>query len=196
MRGFVVLRTLSISMFMSIVCVTTAFAQSLQDSPVIFRSGQWDVHRTRDAMSDATLCTAVPHDNFAIQLTDGMLTIALSDGVKQVQLRFDSADAQPARRATPSEFQNGRIEITGADYAQVLDAKRLRYEASTVSNGAVSGDINLDGVFLAHGNVAAGCAGNPISTRTTADTCLPAMREKMKQKGIVARDIDDICSAK
>lgn len=189
MRRFVVWLGLAFLM------VFDAGAQSLQDSPVTFRSGQWDVHRTRDTMTDATVCTAVPHDNFAVQMTDNMLTIALSDGVKQVRLRFDSADAQPARRATQSEFQNGRIEITGSDFAQVLDAKRLRYEADTVSSGTVSGEINLDGVFQTHGNVAAGCSGNPIAARATTNACTPVMRARMKQKGLTDQDIDEVCTA-
>ena len=176
---------------------TLANAQALQNSPIIFHSGQWDVHRTRDAMTDATVCTGVYRDQYSVQLSENMLVIALSDGVKEVQLRFDDADALPPRKGSPSEFKNGRIEITGSDFTQVLDSKRLRYEAQTVTNGTMSGDINLDGVFQVHGNVAAGCSGNPIAVAKAAtDGCTTAMRDRMMQKGIAARDIDDICSAR
>src|ERR1700760_3610735 len=100
-------------------CVT-AGAQSLTASPIIFSAGVWDVHRTTDMMTDATVCTAVYKNNFGVQLGENMMTIAIADGVKNVQLRFDSASPQAVRPATPSEFKNNRIEITGSDFSQVL----------------------------------------------------------------------------
>src|SRR5690349_15358981 len=48
----------------------TAAAQGLTDSPVILRSGSWDVHRTHDAMSDATVCTGVYDGRYEVQLSD------------------------------------------------------------------------------------------------------------------------------
>ncbi|HEX6833039.1 MAG TPA: hypothetical protein VF132_05850, partial [Rudaea sp.] len=85
----------------------------------------------------------------------------------------------------------------GADFSSALDSKRLRYQAETVSGGTVSGEISLDGIFQAHGNVAAGCSGNPIASSrpAPADACTPALRERMQQKGIAAQDIQDICRA-
>lgn len=183
---------------LSLLTVALGHAQALPDSPIIFHSGNWDVHRTKDTMTDKTVCTGVYRDQYGIQVSENALTIVLSDGVKQVQLRFDQADALPQRAGTRSEFQNGRIEVTGSDFAAALDSKRLRYEAATVTNGTMSGDINLDGIFQAHGNVAAGCSGNPLpsSRAAAADACTPAMRDRMKQKGIATQDIADICAAK
>jgi hypothetical protein len=173
----------------------SAGAQSLTASPIIFSAGVWDVHRTTDAMTDATICTAIYKNNFGVQLGENMMTIAIADGVKDVQLRIDDANAEPVRPATPSEFKNNRIEITGRDFAQVLDSRRLRYQATTATNNTASGEIDLDGVFQTHDNVRAGCAGIPIEkTRAaTKEACSKSVRDRMTQKGIAAQDIQDIC---
>ena len=174
-----------------------ANAQSLVNSPIIFSAGVWDVHRTTDMMSDNTVCTAIYKNNFGVQLTENALTIAIADGVKNVQLRFDEGTANPLRPATPSEFKNNRIEITGSDFAALLDSHRLRYQATTGANGVASDDIDLNGVFQTHDNVRAGCAGNPVAKSSSAprDACPTGVRERMAQKGIAAQDIQDICSA-
>jgi hypothetical protein len=180
-----------------VFCSATASAQSLINSPIIFSASVWDVHRTTDMMSDATVCTAIYKNNFGVQLTDDMLTIVIADGVKNVQLRFDEGAANPSRPATPSEFKNNRIEITGSDFAALLDSHRLRYQATTAANSVASDDIDLNGVFQTHDNVRAGCAGNPVakSNSTARDACPAGVRERMAQKGIAAQDIQDICSA-
>jgi hypothetical protein len=181
---------------LSFCIVIGASAQSLSSSPVIFRSGPWEVHRTTDAMTDATVCTAVYKNNFGVQLSENMLTIAVPDGVKNVQLRFDDSDPQAVRPATHSEFENSRVEITGGDFHQVIDSSRLRYQVTTAANSVVTGDIDLGGVFQTHDNVRAGCAGSPIATPTaqTSDACTPALRDRMSHKGIAAQDIEEICS--
>ncbi|MEP6485476.1 MAG: hypothetical protein ABJB01_13585 [Rudaea sp.] len=187
------------------VCLVTLFfagvaaAQSLNNSPIIFSSGVWDVHRTTDAMTDATVCTSIYKNQFGIQLGENMLTIAIADGVKNVQLRFDEAAAKPLRLATKSEFQNNRIEVTASDFAELIDSRRLRYQVTTGTNDTASGDIDLNGVFQTHDNVRAGCAGNPIAapehSAAMVDTCTPGLRDRMSRKGIAPQDIQDICSA-
>ena len=176
---------------------TGAQAQSLNESPIILRSGAWDVHRTTDAMTDAVVCTAVYNSEFAVQMSENMLTIASPDGVKRVRLRFDNDAALPDRLATRSEIHNNRIEIDGADFAALLQSRRLRYEALTMNNGSVSGDINLSGAYEAHGNVAAGCAGNaivmPNPPAQPADNCSAELRQRMADQGIPAANIDKIC---
>src|SRR5450432_1489799 len=81
---------------------TCASAQSLAESPIIFRSGQWEVHRVTNAMTDATVCTGVSKGRFDIQLDENTLTIAVADGVKDVQLRFDNEAPKPVRPASKS----------------------------------------------------------------------------------------------
>jgi hypothetical protein len=175
-------------------CVT-ASAQSLTSSPIIFSAGVWDVHRTTDIMTDATVCTAIYKNNFGVQVGENIMTIALADGVKNVQLRFDSANAGPLRPATPSEFRNNRIEISGGDFAQVLNSRWLRYQVTTATNNTASGEIDLNGVFQTHDNVRAGCAGSPIATSApvTREACSKAVRDRMAQKGIAPQDIQEIC---
>ena len=76
----------------SLVLSARVGAQSLTSSPIIFSAGVWDVHRTTDMMTDATVCTAIYKNNFGVQLGENVMTIAIADGVKNVQLRFDSAN--------------------------------------------------------------------------------------------------------
>jgi hypothetical protein len=184
-------------LFASLVfCAAAAHAQSLTSSPVIFRSGAWEVHRSTDAMTDASVCTAIYKNNFGVQLSETMLSIAIPDGVKNVQLRFDNADPQAVRPATHSEFQNTRVEITGSDFHQVIDSSRLRYQVTTAANSVVTGDIDLNGVFQTHDNVRAGCSGNGIASTSApaSDACTPALRDRMSHKGIAPQDIEEICS--
>jgi len=177
-----------------------AGAQNLADAPLIFRSGNWDVHRTSDGMTDTSACVATYGTQYGVMLGENALTIAVPDGVRRVQLRFDNDTALPQRQATRDEVHASRIEIQGADFAEVLRSGRLRYEAVTRNNDAtVSGDINLSGAFQAHGNVVAGCAGNPIvmpnPPAPPADNCTPALRQRMADQGIPQANIDKICGA-
>ena len=172
-----------------------AGAQSLTASPIIFSVGAWDVHRTTDMMTDATVCTAIYKNNFGVQLGENMMTIAIADGVKNVQLRFDSANAGAVRPATPSEFKNNRVEITGSDFAEMLNSRWLRYQVTTGTNNTGSGEIDLNGVFQTHDNVRAGCAGSPVAKTApaTREACSKGVRDRMAQKGIAPQDIQDIC---
>jgi hypothetical protein len=190
-----------VTLILTFAVSTSASAQSLADSPIIFHNGQWDVHRTTNAMTDAAVCTGVYKNQYGVQLSENALTIAINDGdktdaIKTVRLRFDEEDAKPSRPASKDELKNNAIEISGGDFNELLDSKRLRYEVLMESNTALAGDINLDGAFLVHGNVAAGCAGNPIpgsSRAVTGDACSQVVRDRMSQKGITAQDINDIC---
>ena len=180
------------------VFAATAHAQALPDSPVILRSGNWDVHRTRDVMNDATVCTGVYNGRFEIQLGDDALTIGVADRIKSVRLRFDDDAAQAPRAATRSELRNSRIEIDGGDFAAALNARRLRYEALTLGGMQVSGDLDLAGIYVAHGNIRAGCAGNPIVMSMppppAADKCTPELRQRMADNGLPGANIERICA--
>lgn len=180
-----------------VIACSAVSAQSLTSSPIIFSAGVWDVHRTTDTMTDATVCTSIYKNNFNVQLGENTLTVAIADGVKNVQLRFDDANPEAVRPATPSEFKNNRIEITGSDFAEMLDSRRLRYQVTTGTNSTASGEIDLNGVFQTHDNVRAGCAGSPVAKAApvTRDTCSRAVRDRMAQKGIAPQDIQDICAA-
>ena len=191
--GFV---SLSAIAFGSLLASAVAGAQSIEQSPVIFRSGAWDVHRTQDIMNDGSVCTAVYKNQFGIQLSANALTIASPDGVKRVRLRFDAEDPQAQRPATHDEMRYNRIQVDGHEFAELLDSRRLRYEVVTATNDVINGDIDLSGAFQAHDNVAAGCAGNPIDTPKPAASgaCTPELRQRMADQGIPPANIDKICS--
>ncbi len=185
------------ALMLAVLAATSALAQSLADSPVILRSGQWEVHRVTDTMTDATVCIGVSKGRFDIELGENALTIPVADGVKNVQLRFDSEDPKPVRPASKNEWIDSAVSITGSDFTELLNSARLRYQVQTPTDMTVSGDINLDGVFLVHGNIAAGCVGNPIAAApraSTPDDCTQPLRDRMSQKGLSIQDINEICS--
>ena len=184
-------------LFVPFLAGSGAAAESLAESPIILRSGSWDVHRSQDPMSDATVCTGVYNGRFEIQLGENSLTIAMPDRIRDVRLRFDEDRAQPARAATRSEIHNNRIEIDASDFATALNAHRLRYAATTFGGPSIDGDIDLSGIYVAHGNIRAGCAGNPIvmsmPPAPAPDKCTPELRQRMADNGIPAANIDQIC---
>jgi len=175
-----------------------AQAQDVGQAPIIFRSGHWSVHRTVDPMTDATVCTALYDGQNGTQLRENALDIDVGDGLRRVQLRFDDDPALPEREASHSEMRNGRIELRGADFSEVLRSRRLRFSAQTLANGAITGDIDLVGALQVHSNVAAGCAGNPIvmpnPPAPPRDGCTPELRQRMADQGIPVGNIEKICS--
>lgn len=94
-------------------------------------------------------------------------------------------------------MRNSRIEIDGADLSSALNARRLRYEATTLGDLLVSGDLDLSGMYVAYGNIRAGCAGNPILMSMPPapqhGNCTPELRQRMADHGIPAASIDQIC---
>ncbi len=179
-----------------------AYAGDLANSPVILRNGDWSVHRTHDPMTDAKVCTGVYKDNYDIQLSATALLISIPDGLKSVRLRFDNEDAEELRLPRNSERAISAININGADYQRLLRSKRLRFEALTLTDNVVNGDLDLNGVNIIRSNIEAGCFGNPINAPAAAATappsapeCSDGARARMAQKGISAQDIVFFCTA-
>jgi hypothetical protein len=175
-------------------------AADLARSPIILRNGDWAVHRSHDALTDAKVCTGIYKENFNIQLSANALIIAIPDSVQSVRLRFDDDEAQDLRLAKGSERAIGAINISGADYRRLLQSKRLRYAATTGSGSLVNGDIDLNGVNIIRSNIEAGCFGEPIDAPTAqpaaaSPECSDGARARMAQKGISAQDIVTICTA-
>ena len=114
-----------------------ALAQ-LESSPVVFRSGDWAVHRTQDSMTDANICTATYRDNAAIQLASHSLTIAIASGLKDVTLRFDNENAQPAR-ACPNTLLERAVSAVAIARVRIspitlLRSNRVRYRVLTLDD--------------------------------------------------------------
>lgn len=191
----------TVSVCLWLLCADGTTAGTLVGSPIILRSGDWAVHRTRDSMTDAAICTGVYKENFDIQLSASALIIAIPDGLKSVRLRFDNDDPEEMRLAKNSERAIDAINISGADYKNLLRSKRLRFEAQTLTDSIVNGDIDLNGLTIARSNIEAGCFGNPLNSPSAAASapksseCSDAARTRMEQKGLSVQDIATICTA-
>ena len=140
-----------------------AAAPEIAAAPVIYRSGDWAVHRTQDSMTDANICTAIYRGNADIQLGSHSLVIAIAEGTENVTLRFDNEPARATRRPKPSEWSVSAIDIEGADFAYLLQSKRLRYRVLTSTANIVEGDIDLTGANDVYNNIRAGCVGEPLA---------------------------------
>ena len=141
-----------------------AMAQ-LESSPVVFRSGDWAVHRTQDSMTDANVCTAIYRNNASIQLASHSLTIAIANGLKDVTLRFDNENARRVRLPKRSERAVSAVDIEGDDFNYLLRSNRLRYRVLTLDDTLVEGDIDLTGASDAWKNIQSGCVGDPLTDR-------------------------------
>jgi hypothetical protein len=142
-----------------------AHASMLTTSPVVFRSGDWSVHRTRDARTDATVCTAFYRNNRAIQLGSHSLVIAVADAPRQVSLSFDGRGTAQARAPRALERAVGVVDMEGAEFDRLFDSTRLRYEVVTGTDGRVAGNIDLAGAPAAYANILSGCGGEPLADR-------------------------------
>jgi hypothetical protein len=152
--------------------ILTAFAvlpgialAQLEGSPVVFRSGDWAVHRTQDSMTDASICTAIYRSNATIQLASHSLTIAIANGLKDVTLRFDNENARQLRLPKRSERAVSAVDIEGQDFTYLLRSNRLRYRVLTLDDALVEGDIDLTGASDAWKNIQSGCVGDPLTDR-------------------------------
>lgn len=187
------------------LCTATGHAGNLSQQPVVFNSGNWNVHRGTDPMTDKTTCTGVYKDDFGIQLSSGDLYIHITGGLESIQLRFDDAPPASTRMATPIEKQISSIDISGSDFTQLMRASRLRTSIYTLVSGVHEDDIDLTGIGDAYNAIHNGCPGEPIvqhataaaakaSSAATASGCSERAKVKMKIKGLSAGDIEDICS--
>jgi hypothetical protein len=141
-----------------------AIAQ-LESSPIVFRSGDWAVHRTQDSMTDANICTAIYRNNAAVQLASRSLTIAIANGLKDVTLRFDNENARQLRLPKRSERAVSAVAVESEDFTYLLRSNRLRYRVLTLDDALVEGDIDLTGASDAWKNIQSGCVGDPLADR-------------------------------
>ena len=158
----VIIAVAASSTAMILVCGIAA-AQTLAAAPVVFRSGDWAVHRRLDPMTDANLCTALYREASGIQLGSHSLTIAIDGGVKNVTLRYDDEPARAARLPKHSERSVSAVNIEGTEFDHLLQSGRLRYRVLTEADDVVEGDIDLTGARDAYKNIQNGCLGEPIS---------------------------------
>jgi hypothetical protein len=142
---------------------SAATAQTLAESPVVFQSSDWAVHRRQDPMTDANICTALYRGSSGIQLGSHSLAIAIDGGVKSVTLRYDNAAAHAPRLPKHSERSVGAVNIEGPEFDELLQSGRLRYRVLTGTDNVIEGDIDLAGARDALTNIQNGCLGEPVS---------------------------------
>jgi hypothetical protein len=154
---------LPVALLLTAAALPVAAAQDIGTAPVIYRSGDWAVHRTQDLMTDANICTAIYRENADIQLGSHSLVIAIADGTENITLRFDNEPARATRQPKRTEWSVSAIDIEGADFTYLLQSKRLRYRVLTSTANVVEGDIDLNGAKDAYNNIQAGCVGDPVT---------------------------------
>lgn len=177
----------------------SAAATSLANAPVVFKSGNWSVLRSVDAMNDKTICVAIYKDDYGTQLTADTLYIHISGGPESYRFRFDDDPAGSMALTTPIDKKLDSIQVNGDNFRRLLAAHRLRYSTVTMIGNGVDGDLDVTGVAEAVQNISGGCAGNPLSggiaPKSATPGCSEHAKERLKAKGMDDASIAEICAA-
>lgn len=176
-----------------------AFGADLAKAPVTFRSGNWKVLRTLDAMDDKVHCTGIYKEDYSIQLTDHSMYVSIRGGLESVTMRFDDKPAQSNRIAQRAEKEIDAIVIDGANFEALKNSSRLRIQALTLVRGIEEKDFDLTGITEAVQHIQSGCplpASSPLSsTKQNSDSsCTVSLISKMKAQGLAPDKIAAICS--
>lgn len=153
-----------------LVVATCANATNLNIDPVVFQSGDWSVIRSKNDMTDATVCTGVYRGSPDVQLTEEKIYIAVRGGVEAITLRFGDSQPEPLRLATKIEKKIRSAIIEGVDFYRATNSNRLRASISTLIRGTAISDINMTGALDAIENIKSGCPGQPIEKKKGAAT--------------------------
>ncbi len=173
-----------------------AFA-GLDSAAVVFKSGNWSVHRDKDAMTDEISCTGIYKDDYAIQLVDDALYIKVRGGVKTVKLRYGEQSPEGMRLADDMEKKIGVIVIDDAEFTKLLASNRLRAQVLTVLDSVNNYDISLAGVTEAVKNIRSGCPDQSVSENSLKAPilCGDKIIERLKAKKVSDEVIEYACSA-
>jgi len=95
------------------------FGANLSDAPVTFRSGNWKVVRTLDAMNDKVTCTGIYKDDYSVQLNEGELYVSIRGGLQSITMRFDENPARKLRIPLKMEKDIGAVMLTGNDFNEL-----------------------------------------------------------------------------
>ena len=169
----------------------------LSSEPIVFKSGNWSVHRSTDAMTDEITCTGVYKDNYGIQLNDDTLYIQVRGGVRGVKLRFGEQPPEELRLPNDMEKKIGVIMIQDNDFTKLLASNRLRAEAITVLDSVNDYDIDLTGITDALKNIHSGCSGQPLSESLPKmpSLCGDKVIQRLRAKKVSNEIIEYACSA-
>ncbi len=137
-------------------CVVFA---DIKSAPVVFKSGNWSVIRTIDAMSDKVGCTGIYKNNYDIQLASDALYIHVRGGIRSITLRYGNQPAEKLRLPSKIEKKVSAITIDNSDFTKILASNRLRVQAFTILDRINNYDVDLGGITAAVENIRSGCPG-------------------------------------
>lgn len=196
-----------ISLYMlvaTMVISAQATAASLKDAKTAFKSGNWKVLRSTDAMTDNTTCTGIYKDNYSIQLVKDSLYVTVRGGIQSVTLRFGENPPREVRLAEEMEKDIGTVIISGSDFSDLLKNNRLRVQVLTLVRGVEDVDLDTTGIQAAVENIQSGCplqpeppkvqtVAAPISVAALEPICSGVLIARMKAARVKDAQIKIIC---
>lgn len=170
---------------------------ALDAEPVVFKSGEWSVHRSTDSMTDEISCTGIYKEEYGIQLTDDALYISVRGGLKGITLRFGDQPVDSLRLPRKMEEQIDVIMIENNDFTRLLGSNRLRAQAMTVLGSIRNYDIDLKGISAAVKNIRSGCPGDPVKKTLSRkpSLCGDKVIKRLRSKNVDAAIIKYACSS-
>lgn len=128
------------------VATTTQNTANSPKTAKQFRSHEWVVDESVDAMTDKKTCTALYKNQWTIQGTAKDLYISLKGrgGVSAYKLRFNDDPPMSLQLATSIEKSLSAVDL-GPNFQQAYEGTRLRVQVSTVLNSLIVEDIDLSG---------------------------------------------------
>ena len=141
-------------------CSNIAIAD-LSKQPTVYKSGQWEVRKSVDAMTDKVTCTGIYGKGYRYQLNNDSLFIGVKGGPRSVTLRYGTNAAERLRLASDMETKINYIILKGGEFRKLSTVNRLRLESLTYVRGIVSADIDLKGMNEALAFIKAGCKASP-----------------------------------
>lgn len=184
--------------------IATAPANAdLKNSAIAMKSGNWKVLRSLDAMTDKVQCTGIYKENYSIQLAQDELYVSVSGGIQGVTLRFDEQSPLSMRLATKMEKEIRSVIISGTEFTQLTQSKRLRLQVSTLVSGLHNDDLDLTGLNEALQSISTNCPVVPppekaiekVEQKASSPqlTCSEMLITKMKKQGLKEKQIRAIC---
>lgn len=139
------------SLFITACCVQLvllALPAQANFGELVETAGHWKVLRSLHAITDEPGCVAIYEDRFEIKLDENDLFVSLRGrgDVSSVALQFDDKPAKDSRPASELEKRDGTVNISGAEFEELLSAKRLKARIRTTAGTTIEEDLDLDGV--------------------------------------------------
>lgn len=138
-----------------------AIAGSIADMKVVATSSNWELRTENDSFSGETSCVIVQKDHFSIQVNLDSFYVSYHGrgGVQGYKFRID--DNPPSEMRIPSQIEKDidAVAFSGADFGEIIRARRLRVQALTYTNGVQDDDIDLRGLAALFGQMSSGCPG-------------------------------------